>query len=262
MEPGQVIVATEAVKVLAPEVYKDGLQPAVQELGKGVHTITKLVTMALAPISAMVWGYDKIKTYLVSALEERLNSIPEHRIISPDPVVAGPAIEALRFAGHKEELRKLYANLLASSMDSETAHKAHPAFVEILKQLTPDEARLLTYMSPNTSYPVIQIRANKTNDIAFGIALSEFTLLPYQSNCEYPLLGPNYIINFSRLGLIDLSYSTYVINPSDAYVGINNHPYVQQACEYIRVSARVPDIRQGSINFTELGKQFYDACIR
>jgi len=67
---------------------------------------------------------------------------PPDQIVVPKPNVAGPALEALRYTWHEETLSDLYANLLAaSSMDKSTADGAHPAFVEIIRQLTPDEAK-------------------------------------------------------------------------------------------------------------------------
>ena len=257
---GLMIVA-EATKVLAPEVYKDTLHAGMKEIGGNVHTLSKLVTIALTPISAIVWGYEKIKAYIVPALEERLQNIPKEKIIQPDTMIAGPTLEALRFAGHKEELRELYANLLAASMNSDTANKAHPAFVEIIKQLSPDEAKLLSCMKTKTSYPLVSIRSKDKTGVAFGVPLSNFCLIPYDANCKYPELGPSYLGNLSRLGILDLSYATYVINPPNSYDAINIHPYITQLCELIKDTDKIPELRQGSITFTELGRQFYEACI-
>ena len=55
-------------------------------------------------------------------------------------------------------LRELYANLLATSIDSITAHEAHPAFVEIIRQLTPDEARIVKYIFERMYLPIITVR--------------------------------------------------------------------------------------------------------
>lgn len=37
----------------------------------------------------------------------------------------------------------MYANLLLSSMDDRTAEYVHPSFVQLLKEISPDEAKLL-----------------------------------------------------------------------------------------------------------------------
>ncbi|WKA57149.1 hypothetical protein QWY16_11620 [Planococcus shenhongbingii] len=52
----------DAIKgiVEAVPVYEDALQPAAQELSKGFVVLAKTVNMALAPLSGLVWGYERI----------------------------------------------------------------------------------------------------------------------------------------------------------------------------------------------------------
>lgn len=255
------LLATEATKVLVPEVYKDTLHPAMQELGKGIHTVAKLVNIALTPISAMVWGYDQIKAYIVPALEEKFKNKPKENIVTPDVLIAGPTLEALRFAGHNSVLRQLYTNLLATSMDSDTAETAHPAFVEIIKQLNPDEAKILSFIDPDACYPIIKIKAKALDASSYGIILGDFSILPYEANCANTDLGPCYIENLARLGLLELSYTTYVVRPN-AYEPLTSHSDITSVLEGIRQAGSNPEIMQGSISVTHLGRQFYDACIK
>lgn len=39
-------------------VYQDLVQPAAKEVGTALQTVAKTVHIALAPVSALVWGYD------------------------------------------------------------------------------------------------------------------------------------------------------------------------------------------------------------
>lgn len=102
--------AAEAVKgiVEAVPVYQDLAQPAVQEIGKGLHTLSKVIHIALAPVSAAVWGYDKISNYVQASLEKKLENVPQENIVPPDISVAGPALEALRFVGDKKNCAKCF----------------------------------------------------------------------------------------------------------------------------------------------------------
>src|SRR5579864_922076 len=131
--------AVEGVLKAVP-IYQDLAQPAVREVGSALRDA---IRMALAPVSLLVWGFDQIKDYLEDALAHRLKDLPPERIIPPSPIIAGPATEALRFAGHDPILREMYANLLDTEMDANRVREAHPAFVEIIRQLTPDEARIV-----------------------------------------------------------------------------------------------------------------------
>lgn len=111
--------------VKAVPVYQDTLQPAAKQIGQSLETVKKTVNIALAPIKALVWGYEKIEEFITTRLSEKLKNVPEENITTPKPEVAGPAVEALRYSGHNPNLRELYANLLANAMDKSTIHLAH-----------------------------------------------------------------------------------------------------------------------------------------
>jgi hypothetical protein len=63
--------------------------------------------------------------------------------IEPKPMIAGPTIDAMKYCGSEPHLRDLFANLLATAMDARTAENVHPAFVEIIKQLSADQAKMI-----------------------------------------------------------------------------------------------------------------------
>lgn len=124
------------------EIYRDLLKPGFNEIGEGIGNIIKL---ALGPISAAVWGYDTLSEYLDKAIKEYLlkKQVSNEKIIVPEPSVAVPTIGAIMYTWHKEELRKMFINLLGASMNMDTASFVHPAFVEIIKQLSSEDAMFL-----------------------------------------------------------------------------------------------------------------------
>jgi len=143
----KISVVTELVK--AVPVYQDAVQPAAQEVGKALGTVTKLVNVALAPVTALVWGYDKIAEYISEKVSEKLKDVPPENIITPPIYIAGPTIEAMRFTADNDELREMYANLLATSMNKETINNTHPRYIDIIKNISVDDAILLKYLSKN-----------------------------------------------------------------------------------------------------------------
>jgi hypothetical protein len=253
----------EAVKgiVEAVPVYEDLLQPAVQEVGKGLHTLSKTIHIALAPISAMVWGYEKIGAYLQTSLEEKLKKVPDENIITPDPAVAVPAVEALRYTAHKEELREMFSNLIATAMDNATAAKAHPSFVEVLKQLTPDEAKIISLLTDDKSKAIVKIRAYSKEIDHYSEPIQEFSMLPYLANCSNPELGPSYLVNIARLGLASISYDNYSTLPN-SYEPIFNHHYIIQQTKRIELVDKRVEIQKGTFIRTKFGETFYKACIQ
>lgn len=148
------------VEKIAEQIYQDGLKGGVQELGKGIKTIGEAINAALFPIRGVVWSYEQIEKLIKKKLAEKLKGIDPEQIQQPPINVAGPALEALRFVGDEPSLQEMFANLLASSMDKGANRKVHPAFVEIIKQLSPIEAQLLMYVNKkyNLNDPKISVK--------------------------------------------------------------------------------------------------------
>lgn len=77
-------------------------------------------------------------------LKEKIKDIPEENLQVPPTRVSGPTLEALRYAYDEEELREMFENLLASSMDNRKDIEVHPAFVEAIKQMSSLDAKVLS----------------------------------------------------------------------------------------------------------------------
>lgn len=247
--------------VKAVPVYQDAVQPVAKELGKSFHTVGRAINVALLPLKGMVWGFEEIEKFFASKLAENLKDVLPEDIVPPRANVAGPAVEALRYVGHQEALRDMYANLLATAMDKNTADAAHPAFVEIIKQLTPDEARLMTLFIQQRPFPIITVRAESINKIG-GITIAHhLSLFGEQAEVTVKDLVPAYLGNLDRLGLISIrdgeSYTAI-----DLYSELEESEHVQH---YVTVAAKevdkVPRLVKGFVRITDFGAQFGKACV-
>jgi|APLak6261658528_1056013.scaffolds.fasta_scaffold03763_2 hypothetical protein len=253
--------------VNAVPIYEDLIQPAAQELGKSLGTVAKAVNVALAPVSVMIWGYDQISDFISTKVAERLKNVPPENIITPKPNVAGPALESLRYTGHEPSLSDLYANLLAAAMDKETASGAHPAFVEIIKQLTPDEAKLVGLFSHEKviPFPLLDVRweyKNPTAEKNGGQSiLINFSLLGVQAGLEFPQLTPTYIDNLCRLGLAEIP-PMWSYTRKGVYDPLENTLEVQNIKSELENNAELKCvIERKGLRITELGKQFAKICV-
>lgn len=64
-------------------------------------------------------------------------------IVEPDPRVIGPMLFDLAFAMEEAVIREMYAKLAAADMNRHTKPHAHPSFVEIIKQMTTIDTKVL-----------------------------------------------------------------------------------------------------------------------
>ena len=170
--------------VQAVPIYQDVMQPAAKEVGTALQTVAKTLHILLAPVSGLVWGYEKIKDFVSETVAAKLQGVPEDELRQPEPHVAGPVLEALRYTGYQEDLRAMYANLLATSIDSATSLNAHPAFVEIIKQMSPDEALIVKSLSGLHVRPKIDIRSEEKDSQTGRWLIRNFSLLPQLAGCN------------------------------------------------------------------------------
>ena len=249
----------------AVPVYQDVVQPAAQEIGKALQTVAKTVHVALAPVSALVWGYEQVKDFVSTKVAERLKNVPPENLVTPKPNVAGPALEALRYTGHESSLSDLYANLLAAAMDSSTAQGAHPAFVEIIKQLTPDEAKLVGLFLYDMALPLINVRweykPNPEGRTGGKTILVHYSHLGRIAGCEYPQMTPTYIDNLCRLGLAAIpTYGEYTTK--GVYDALENDPHVKATIASIEANPETkPVLEKKTLQVSELGRQFARICV-
>jgi hypothetical protein len=261
---GNVEATINAVTGLAKAIpiYQDAVQPAAQEIGKALGTVAKTVNVALAPVSALVWGYDKIKDFVDNKVTEKLQNVPKENIITPPPHVAGPALESLRYTGSIEELKELYANLLAASMDSVTTKDAHPSFVEIIKQLSSDEAKLLTALISKEQEPAVTIRNNREDKTGGRDQFRNFTVLGEKIGVHDYGRIPNHLDNLCRLGLLEVP-AQYQLIGEDIYKHLDEHPIVKSIVESIdQEEGRKSELVHKTIIVTGLGRQFINTCVK
>lgn len=138
-----------------PTKLKDrALGPAADEFGKELAALGKDAGQAFALVGSrlagmvrgLVYGGDLVWEWLKDAAAERLKDVPPEKIVEPNPRVAVPAAQALTYSLGDEVIREMFANLLAADMNVDTKPAAHPAFVELIKGMTPLEARILVVL--------------------------------------------------------------------------------------------------------------------
>ncbi len=253
----ETVVGELAKKVPVEKIYDDGFRSAVIEVGLGLKRAVKLV---LAPVTALAWGYDKIAAYLDSAIPAYFESrnIGEEKIISPDIAVAIPAIEAMRYT--KDEIRTKLLNLLGASMNSDTAEFVHPAFVEILKQMTPDEAKLLNQLPREFLYePIMDIAVAKPQTDGVFTLFSSVGVIGEEAHCEFPDKTPLYLTNLTRLGLVDIP-GNIALADSWRYDKIRKSPAFLEKVELAEKEGKVLTIKK-MVGITSMGSDLRKASI-
>jgi hypothetical protein len=150
-------------------------------------------------------------------------------------------------------------------MDKSTAQGAHPAFVEIIKQLTPDEAKLVSLFVNGIALPLINLRweykPNQDGKKGGKEVLVHYSHLGVQAGCEYPHMTPTYIDNLCRLGLAEVP-TFWEYTTKGVYEALENDPQVKAHKASIEANPEIqPVLEKKGLRVSELGKQFARACV-
>jgi hypothetical protein len=250
----------------------------VQPLGQEVGELTvRTVRALLRPVSGLIWGFEQIEGWVTEAVAEKFKNVPEEHRIEPKLTIAGPIIDSMKYSGSEPHLRELFANLLVTSMDARTAANAHPAFVEIVKQLSPDEAKIVKMMAKgfHEAFPMIYIYRGRRvlkKDTTTGQTALRASLVfgPYStigrySGCRHLRLIPSYITNLVRLQLVNLS-NRQKLEP-EILDDLLDDEIVKEWKRTITARDRLGERdefhhTESMLYSTPLGEQFFDACIR
>jgi hypothetical protein len=256
--------ATRAIRDLVLRPGREG----TGGLGGGLGAMAMLAVGPLRELPA-------IATQVPGTLRdlgERMTAIPGSRRRAPALAFAAQALAgSLRFGA---TMRERYLNLLAAAMDGDTAARVHPAFLTVLRQLTPDEVRILSTFQHDGPYPLVTVGARYRFGERLSTELRHFSLLGTQAGCEHPERVAMYIDNLCRLGLAELR-PVRIADDTRMFRPLEAHPEVQAAVA--RIEARIPELESAHPNgddgnrvvaevqrtalyVTAFGRQFYEAC--
>lgn len=190
----------------------------------------------------------------------KLDKIPSENIVPPKARIAVPTLQNASITDEKE-IRELYANLLANSMNKVVKDGVHPGFVEIIKQLSPDEARILYYLSFAEIIPTINLRY--ANEKGEGINMIEkFSDVGELADCEKPFDIPMYFDNLIRLGVITSAPAHTHLIDEKVYESLKNHSYITDYIKKHSPQEIYPEVVyvESFVYLNDFGKSFCGIC--
>lgn len=239
------------------------------------ETITRIneVNPELANELSLELAQDlKYQQVFQSEIVENIKLIPENDIQPAQSGILYPFFKVANDYLDSEDLRKLFAKLIAASFDSRKNSSLHPCFSEIIKQMSPVDAQNLNCFKKMERLPICEYRVQDydANDRFHIKYTNVFLSNPNQTDIRLQSLS---IINLERLGLINIQLM-YSIDES-FYIPFFEHP-IYKSLETLEILEVTPEPRtesecrkiidreveviKGSTSLTELGKAFIEVC--
>jgi hypothetical protein len=173
----------------------------------------------------------------------------------PTPVANAAAAEVEREKARKS-LRDRGEELLRRSADVNFEEDAHPAYMRILEDLSPDEARILRLLEEEGPQPSVDVRSGLLPlKSASELVASGLNMIGTEAGCRHLEDVPAYLNNLFRLGLIWFSSET--VRDPHRYQVLEAQPEVDEA---LKSGGRTRTVRR-SIHLTPFGRDFCELCL-
>ncbi|WP_150284338.1 DUF4393 domain-containing protein [Rummeliibacillus sp. TYF-LIM-RU47] len=243
---------------ILPKFVDEAATPVAQSVGNSIAGVWNLVFGNHVSLWLKKQEVKHQRNYedFVSRTNSKVESIPEENLKEPEMYMIGPAIEASKYYIDSEELREMFANLIAASVDSRINEKTHPSFVEIIKQLSPLDALILKNFLIGEIYPIARIKVSNQVKSEYRIIYENIMEFTPKEDFEATISS---ISNLQRLGLVVIDYNQYLTQPF-TYDYIEQSPAYLKSQEYIDDTFSKVDFNKGIISITPLGRNFVRTC--
>ena len=242
------------------KAYDDFVHPSAKSLGNTISLLPRTVGVWLSKWEKWVINGEESIRLTAQAVQEKTKHIPEEKLTEPEAYVAIPAVQQLSYCYDSEELRELYANLLVSSMNKDTKPYVHPSFVDIIKQLSPMDAKVIEIMrQEKTVLPVVTVKLISKKTQAFKVILGDYSidLLPLFKD---PIILSASLQNLDRLSIIQIRYDRQ-ISPDERYnCFYEDNIYKEIVTLFAEENDSEITLLKGVIELTEFGRSFCEIC--
>ena len=235
MDAGEKVVDAIVRELPIKEAYRDALSPAAKQVGHLAEDIVKVVRLALLPVTAAGFFYDRAETFVKKAVSR----VAASKRVSPAPQILGPVLEGIRYEPEGAPIDQMFSELLSASMDADRLRDAHPSFPMVIKQMSSDEAKILNSMWASSNHPKF-VQTFELREDGLAMTSAERNDLPV-TGLTFPENLSMYTDRLQRLGLIQL--------------------HAEKRMEPIVVDGTQTGGRNFFVfKFTEVGEAFMRAC--
>jgi len=217
----------------------------------------------LLTFKTYVSGWKYVEENFIPKVGERLALVPPEDRIPPPLSAAGLILEAAKYTADEPPLADLFANLLAGTMDRTKVSFFHPGYVEVIKQMTSDEARIIKYMGDEKlEAAVIDMLSQAFNaSDGYFVSVENFTFIGRDAGLPLSPEIQRQVISLCRLGLAEIPYGLFLVNPA-AYEELENAPELTESKKKITDSGRTVRYERRLFRLTRFGRDFYRACCK
>lgn len=218
------------------KAYDDVASQPVKEISKAAVDLVKTARLFLAPFQLTAAFQDRFER-IVERIRTR---VPENRQQPAPAEIVGPSLQQMQYLGEDNPLWQMFEELLTRSVDSESVSKVHPSFVQLISQLSRDEAVILYRLRTGEFKVIDTLDLNRTEDRFENLVVEESNIPT--ADLWQPTQVGLYYSHLSSLSLVEwpVQKQEAIRSADGTQTGIRRH---------------------STMRLTEFGRLFVAACI-
>lgn len=249
------------------EVAKNTLPQTVSQADGAISTVVGLFNnVVLYPLKKWNLTFKYKLESFEADLKKRMETIPQGNLQSPPLMIIGPTLEGLKYTLDEDQLRDMYVNLLASSMDSRKNTVVHPSYVDIIKQMDAYDAKLFAYLAKQVGYiKAINPHVGIKDTNKYYVRSMPDWFIEYDDGQSDIFQTSASLVRLAKFGLIDLMYDRNVQDENAGYQVLANSKSLLTILE--KYQNAFPDKvlylnkTDSIVNVNDYGYQFAKACL-
>ena len=257
----EIVDLVKATPNILGQVYNDLAQPSVKAVGNALGTVLEFSTSFLLPVKLLNEKFKLNFTKRLNEYKEKLERVPEEKRCEVHPQIGTPIIEKLSYTTN-EEIADLFTTLLANASNVDMVNTAHPSFVNMIERMSPDEARILSYLKGKTEIQYCSFKGNDLNGNGFNTIIDHATLINFEVELQFPQNINAYLDNFISLGIVIDMSGVYKIDKTIYNLIRERYQLSQLEALLVPGVFKSITVQESYYKITDFGKLFIKACIK
>lgn len=238
------------------------LNPTAKNIGDTLGDVSELI---LSPVSIVTtWANAHVKKFKQSIIDN-VNKIPEENRDPSKINLAMKNIEDSKYQINDDNLREMFAKLIAASIDKRNNQGLSPRFSNVLSQFSPEDAKFLMQISTNNLHSIPTVIFFIQKDDHSGYQDGDHFIAPDRSTASW-FQNELSLNNIVSLGIINQSDEEFLTHDT----GKSFYDSAKKSPEFLSWSNLIksseprlnPIIKKGLIDFTTFGKKLTQIVIQ
>ena len=207
-----------------------------------------------------LYATDKLQNY-ANQLQDRAQAIPNEYLTNPRVNILGPTLDGLKYNLDEEHIKEMFTNILLSDMDIRKQNKVLPSYIEVVKQLSQNDASFLIelkHINLKNDFPIIRLRSVNNTTHNFSYISAYLICLPGGNFMEVPQIV---LDNLIRLQIVEIPFDEFLANTTVYEETFEKVKQLEKFSYYNNSKTHHIENQKRKIEFTDFGKSFIDICL-